>query len=578
MNAVKITLLFFVLIAIRLPAQTLYFNGLGRVLVTNDAIDGNINVNDKQSIRKATGGYTLFDLGINVQPSEFLRASVTLRAKNAFGGFYGDGSVITFRQFKLDGIISKKVKYEVGDIDLMLTPYTLFNNYESYIDHEAELFNQRRKIVYYENFNFGNKWRLQGANVTAQLVSDRYIEKIGLQFFATRIARANYFNNQVPDRLLLGSRIDVLQSKYFQYGLNYAQLNDVHGTSPSPSVVLNNKVLTGDWKLSLRKGDFVWSIYGEAGGSTYTYSASDSSRSKQDYFYDAGISMLYKPLKLKVFAAVKNVGKDFNSPSAQTRRVFDLATNSLFPSYTFSGATTWRTPTLFDRFTDEKSMRNTTIMDTLVQFNPLYNNVQPYGSATPNRQGITAGISLGTDEKIVHADLNMAFLQEVTEEINNGRRQFLLLQGGANVNLNKWWKRDQKCVFTMGFQYEKTKRDLQPNVISLQSGFVDVGLSYEILKSFDILFAYKTFSGKGNEFYSKRDAFNVLVTNPVQVLNFDLTQQIFGGGLRLCHSKNSFTTLQYYFIKVNDSLLKDSNGNALEYNVKQLFVQYNLIF
>src|SRR6185437_3065995 len=162
-------------------AQTVYFNGLGRALVTSDGSKGSIydttsaqnpnNVHgshaDTASPKRGVGGYTIFDLGVNAQPNETLRASAIFRIKNVFGGFYGDGSFITFRQLRLDGIISKVVKYEIGDIDLGLTPYTLYNFDESYHDYEADVFAIRRSVVHYENFNFGNKWRLQGAHAQA---------------------------------------------------------------------------------------------------------------------------------------------------------------------------------------------------------------------------------------------------------------------------------------------------------------------------------------------------------------------------------------------------------------------------
>ncbi|MFM7024258.1 MAG: hypothetical protein ACKOXB_14900 [Flavobacteriales bacterium] len=559
-------------------AQVLYFNGLGRAIVTNDDFRGNVNFNDNKTPRKATGGYSLFDLGVNVQPSEYLRAAASLRARNAFGGFYGDGSMINFRQIKLDGIISKKVKYEIGDIDLQLTPYTLFNSYESYYDHEAEIFAQRRKIVYYENFNNGNKWRLQGANINATLVFDKGIEKIGIQAFATRIARANYFNNIIPDRIQYGGRIDMLQSKHFSAGLNYIALSDLAGTSPSPAVVLDNQVATGDFKFNFDVSNITLSLYGEGGGSDYTYTSSDSTRNKQDYFYDAGISASYKPYKLKVFASYRNVGADFNSPGAQTRRYFDNATSALFPTYSVNGVSMNRTSSLLDRYADESDVRNATITDTLLQYNPMYNNITPYGLATPNRQGISVGASLGDDEKIIKADVAVNMLSELRPEINNGSRKYMGIKGGFNFNVHKLAQWEKMLVISAGVNYENTKRDLAPNTINLSSTTIDAGIVVEALKSFDVLLGYKMMTAKGNEFYSSRNSFNQVVTNPVTVMNFGYNQSVFAAGLRLRHSKNAFTTLQYHALNVKDSINKNAEGNDTKYTINQIFINYTLIF
>src|SRR6478735_11238522 len=79
-------------------AQVVYWNGLGRALVTGSYLNGDVlqkysdnsdpanPVNQKRdttSARKSTDGYTIFDLGVNAQPNETLRASATLRLQNS---------------------------------------------------------------------------------------------------------------------------------------------------------------------------------------------------------------------------------------------------------------------------------------------------------------------------------------------------------------------------------------------------------------------------------------------------------------------------------------------------------------
>ncbi len=578
---------FIVIIGLRiqLNAQVLYFNGLGRALVTNDALSGNILDNDTKTPRKGTGGYTMFDLGVNIQPSDYLRVSATLRVRNEFGGFYGDGAQLAFRQMKLEGIISKKVKYEVGDIDLSLTPYTLFNFYETYYEHEAEIFSIRRSVVDYENFNFGNKWRLQGANVSTNLKFEKGIEKIGLRGFVTRIARANYFNNSVPDRLLSGGRIDLLQSKFFQIGFNYVEMSDLGGTSPSPAVVLDNKVATGDMKINLEVNKILFSIYGEGGGSAYRYSNQDSARKKEDYFYDGGVSATYKPLNLKLYVNYRNVGSAFNSPSAQTRRIFDWGTTSLFPTYVMNASTPLaynvnRVSNLSDRFSDEgskndqnsRTFRNTTILDTLVQYDPKYNNVTPYGIATPNRQGFTFGVSAGDKEKIINGDLSVDMLTEIRGEINNGLRNYMAIKGGLTFNIHKLLHIEKMIVLSAGLSNEQTKRNLAPNLIDLKSTLIDAGIVYEFVKSFDLLVGYKTLNAKGNEFYSRRDVFNEVVTNNVKIVNFNYSESVVATGFRYRFSKNSYATLQYHMISVNDKYI------SKDYKINQLYINYTLVF
>ena len=59
------------------------------------------------------------------------------RIRNELGGFWGGGVSFNVRQLTLKGVAGNKVKYEVGDIDLKMTPYTLFNNLEEGVIKEC---------------------------------------------------------------------------------------------------------------------------------------------------------------------------------------------------------------------------------------------------------------------------------------------------------------------------------------------------------------------------------------------------------------------------------------------------------
>ena len=564
-------------------AQVLYFNGLGRALVTNDGLSGNIlEPADKSTPRKATGGYTVLDLGFNIQPGDYLRASTTLRVRNEFGGFYGDGSMLTFRQMKLDGIIGKKVKYELGDIDMSLTPYTLFNFNESYFDHEAEIFSIRRSIVNYENFNFGNKWRVQGLNSSTNFKFNKGIERIGLRAFVTTLKRANYITNTIPERFQFGGRFDVLQSKFFQVGLNYIAISDIAGTSPSPVVALNNNVTTVDFKLNLDLNKVVFSLYGEGGISTLRYdsTATETFREKSDYFYDGGVSGTFKPLNLKLYVNYRNVGADFNSPGAQTRRILDYGVAGVFPTYKTNNIAQSRQPALFDRYSDEgsnpeqvgNSIRNTNILDTLVAYNPMYNNITPYGIATPNRKGLSVGASVGDDEKVLKADINLDLLGEVINEVNNNYRKYTGVRGGLSFNLHKLVKFEKMIILSGGISNENTSRNSDKNKVDLKTSLIDAGLVVELFKSFDLLGGYKILNAKGTEILPRRNNFNELVTDNVRILNYNTTQSTVAMGMRYRFSKNSFATVQWHQQTWDDKLV------SKDYKIKQLFLNYTMIF
>ncbi|MFN3403056.1 MAG: hypothetical protein ACK40G_03105 [Cytophagaceae bacterium] len=561
-------------------AQTVYFNGLGRAIVTNESLSGSILKGDTtRPDRRGTGGYTLFDLGVNAQPNEHLRASAILRIRNEFGGFYGDGSLLNFRQLRLDGVIAKVVKYEIGDIDLALTPYTLFNFDEIYHDYEADIFAIRRSIVHYENFNFGNKWRLQGAHGSSNIRFSKGIEKIGLRAFASRTRQNNLLN--VPDRLLFGGRADVVQSKFIQAGVNYIKMADITGTVPDTSFEFNNRVFTIDYRLTYDNDNIGVALYGETGFSRYSMfrALDDTTVSKNSSFYDIGLSGEYKPLKIKLFAQYRYVGYDFSSPGAQTRRIYDMGRPSIFPNVN-NGAI--RNPGIFDRYSDEAGsplssstngefMRNFTIQPGLMLFNPMYNNITPYGIATPNRQGITAGAGFGDVDKVLRGDLKVDVLSEVTGEGTPETRKFFGIRGGTVLNAGKLLMWEKLLSVNAGFRLENTNRG-GVNPIDFKSTLVDAGLNLEIIKNLDIMAGYKYFSAKGNEFILGRDAYNSLTGAPIPV-DFDLNESILAGGIRYRFSRNTFFTGQYNMVARNFKNFVDNN-----YNINQVFLNYTMVF
>jgi hypothetical protein len=474
-----------------------YFNGLGRAIVTNDMLKGPVLDNDVLTPRKATGGYTLFDLGINAQPDSTIRASVILRVRNEFGGFYGDGASLRFRQLRLDGIIAKAIKYDIGDIDVQLSPYTVFNFDESYHKYEAGIFAQRRSIVHYENFNFGNKWRVQGVQGASDLKFKSFIENLHIKAFASRIKNADFLTSSYPDRLLMGGRLEVKQSQFLKVGGNFSRTVDVE-FAPNPNLTFlnsDNKVGTGDARIDLGNETFSFSIFGEAGASVTSLDRNfdNFSRKTNGSFYDAGLSAGHKPLGIKSFLSYKSVSENFHSPAAQTRRIYDRGVPSIFPDYRPNGNLTSRTPSLLDRYGDEElvrnqRLRNVTIFDTLMVFDPRFNNISPYGAATPNRQGLSVGAEFGGTEKLLSADVKADFLKELAGTDSTGTRNFTGISGGVSLNVHQLLDWNKSIVFSIGGRNERTSRTSDTSrSIGLSSTLADIGLTVEFIKDFDLL-------------------------------------------------------------------------------------------
>jgi hypothetical protein len=572
----KVTLilsLFSVLLVTELSAQNVYFTGVGRALVTSDNLKDNLvdTTNTHTSSQKGSGGYTLFDLGVNAKATDVLRAGVILRLKNQFGGFFSDGAFFEFRQLQMEGLIAKKVKYEIGDIYLKQTQYTLWNTDPIYNKYEAGIFSTRRDIVNYENFFIGNNWRMQGVNLKTQLNFKKGIESLGIRAYGGHTLRNN--SATIPDRYFYGGRLDLTQSKYIRIAGNAAGISDIPGTVPNASVNYNNLVYTTDFDFTLEGDKIKFVLGGEVGASHFELRKRDSSYNFDDFFYDLGAKGTYKPWNLTVGGSYRDVGANFNSPMAQTRRL--SAPGEVIPSNfpTLSNGATGRSVGLFETYSQERRLYNQSISTTLMQYYIQYNMTEPYGKATPNRKGFTIMGEVETPNKVLTASAEANFLSEGVSEgdsITMEKRKFTLIQGGLVLNVNKLINFEKMIAINGGIRTESSKRG-GINTVDLSSSLIDLGLDIEVIKDLHLIGGAKLFNVKGNEVTATRDQWNQIKTfTPVQ---FNQSQTILAAGLRYDYGQGCYFSAHYH-----DVAFKDTQNDQNTYKMNQLFFAFGLKF
>jgi hypothetical protein len=573
----KVTLalsIFSVFLFTELSAQNVYFSGLGRALVTNDRLS---DKTDPASKLKASGGYTLFDLGVYAKPNEVLRGGVILRIRNEFGGFFGDGASLQFRQMQMEGLIAKKVKYEIGDIYLTHTRYTLWNdeNVNGYNKYEANVFSLRRDIVNYENFFIGNAWRMQGVNANSKINFTKGIKSLGIRGYAGRTRQTNF--TTIPDRYFFGGRLDLTQSKYFRIAGNLAGVSDIPGTVKSSEVNYSNLVYTTDFSLALDSSEkFKFALNGEVGASHFQLDRSSDSVHRQfdDFFYDIGAKATYKPINLTLGASYRNVGYNFNSPMAQTRRIAAPSDITLSTFPLMNDGVTARPITLFDPYSQESKLYNQAISTTLMNYFVQYNMVEPYGRATPNRKGFTFSADIQEKDKIFTAGIEVNLLSEVVSEgdsVTNEKRKFNLIRGGFVLNVHKLIGFEKVIAINGGIRTESSKR-AGTNPVNLSSMLIDMGLDVEVLKDLHVIGGAKLFTVQGDEVQTGRDVLNQIVSfGPV--LNFDQTHNIIATGLRYDYDTAAYFSMQYHMVD-----FKDKKTPTTDFNMNQWFFVFGLKF
>jgi len=201
-----------------------------------------------------------------------------------------------------------------------------------------------------------------------------------------------------------------------------------------------------------------------------------------------------------------------------------------------------------------------------------YNNSNPYGLATPNRKGVYAEFQRTDSVKFKNSFVKTALLTQSKGTGTTEKKNFFLIEAGTDVYLNDYlgWKKQIKL--DLGLRYENTSRGGEVfEVVALSSTFVDLGLSYELVESFDILIGAKIWSVKGNEFNNDRNQFNNIVN--FNVVNYGFNENTYAAGLRYRFSDKNILSAQY---QINN--IKHTSGVSPDYGISQFTFLYSLLF
>ena len=193
--------------------KKVWVSGAARGVLYGDDYENNAE-EDSVTARKLQSGSTLIDLGVNIQPNKNILIQGMVRIRNDYGGFWGSGVTFDVRQLYIKGIIADVVKYQLGDINYKLTPYTLNNQTGLVSKYEGVMTGITLDQVNYDLFyTKDDTWRQQGGAIDFGLQFSKAVEEIEFNLFTTRIRPTNF--DTEDDRLYSGGSITLLQSKYF---------------------------------------------------------------------------------------------------------------------------------------------------------------------------------------------------------------------------------------------------------------------------------------------------------------------------------------------------------------------------
>lgn len=553
------------------------FNGQGRTLLTQTAINGPVLDADSSTIAQSTDGEFLLDVLVNATPNKISEVQAILRLRNEFGGFFGAGQAVEVRELWGRGIIGNVLRYRLGDMDVAMTPYSLFSFQEDGTVNEPAAFQPQKEVIYYEQFyTDDNTRRLQGGKLDFGLDFTRVLNDMEASAFIARIRGTDFFTT--PTRFISGGQLDFSTETFSDslglqadFGFNVVHtFDDLQSGNANDGI--RNTVLTFDFDVALLdKRNIGLSLVGETGQSSVELEVDSMSViDKEGVFLDVGVEFELKPQNLKFSAAFVDVGPDFFSAGAQSKRIDYEAQKGFYNR--LGKARDIRQPSIFD-LTKDRALYTFRVSDQLMAYDPRFNNTMPYGTATPNRRGLRLGVTHNKPDDGLYLDVMAALMSEIRGQGTDNLKDFTLIRASGNLNIHRFADWNKKLRVTAGYQMEQTSRDGEEiEQVDLSSNLIELGVEAELFSNFELLAGAKLFTAEGNEYIPEIGNFNEVVDFPSRYVVND-TETLLGAGIKYSFKKDIYLTIQYQRF---DSQLGDNNPE--DYGLEQLFILYNMKF
>lgn len=543
------------------------FTGGARSILNNSEISVKDSVADNTTAKKTNGGYALMDLGFNITPNKQTEILGMFRINNRYGGFWGAGVSFDVRQLWLKGILGNVVRYQLGDINLKQTPFTLYNHNEDRKLSLPAVFGLQQSIADYETFYKNSTWRQQGASIDWGLNFSKAIQELKFNHYALRLNATDFVNT--ADRVMLGSSLTAMKSESLSIGLHTSYIGDLPGTAVADTLLFKNLVQTATWGWNKKLKTSTFKVNGEFGNSVYTVKNDKASPNLQDYFIHVSAEFIPDNQKWIIKGGYLNVGPDFRSLGAQSKRIDYTKQSGFYNLYRNSQVDR---PLTFGDYLSQPSVYRTGISSVLSTINPVMNNIDPYGVATFNRTGLYTNFKY-QPSKLISIETDLTALKELRGMGTPVLRNFL----GANFKgiwtINQYFHYKNPIKITGGFVYQNTSRSSEKDYekIDLTTTHYSLGLEIGLAEKLELLAGYTGVQSKGNEQLNQRN--NYTETIDFSSVNYNVNQGLLGLGLRLKFSQDAHFTVLYQ---------KNSYNNKLDvfqnYSIQQWMAIYNLTF
>jgi hypothetical protein len=547
--------------------EKIWINGTSRGIMHADGYTPEDPQLDTISPRSLESGHAMVDLGVNIQPNDQLWIQGMVRIRNDYGGFWGSGVTFDIRQLTINGVIGGFLKYKLGDIDLKLSPYTLYNHRNLVNQYNGVISSVALEQVQYDLFYFDdNTWRQQGAAMDFALLFNKYAQEASFNLFTTRVAA---FDQGGFDRLYSGGNVSLLQSKHLTLGAQYVNMFDLQNT-PTSTDLLSNPVVTANALITHQTSRGTMSAAIESGQSTMSWEGNAEAPILQDYFYDARLKADLKN-GLVFEAGYRNVGPNFRSAGAQTMQINFNRFPQAFRRY--GNDQRLRSFGMMDLFRDA-SLYRTQLMDGLLFYDPRYDNATPYGTATPNRRGFSLSAKHRDKGERFAVSSDSEFLNDVVGLGTDALKNYITTSVYGEIRVDKFMNLPKHKILISGRSgFQNTTRTGDQDFENVEFGlqFNLFNLTATIIGDLEFIAEFRTWSANGFEQLAFRNNFSQIID--FQEYRTDFHETMAGVGLQFNFSEKTHFRLFYQTYNWTDEAISN-----IPYSINSLTLFFTMNF
>ena len=544
--------------------QKVWYDGNSRAMFYRDALSGDLKDIDTTSTRSEGEGYTAIDLGMHFTPNDQIEIFSEIRVKNDFGYMWGSGAYVDLRRLSVRGILNDRISFNLGDMYLKQTPFTLNNFDQELSKHEPSVFQAYRDLINYENFYLDNYWRMQGLQTNFSYTFYNAINSVEADMFASRVRGVQWLGE--PELLMLGGTSLIKLENSFVFAINHVNSFEVQSSSLDTATYYN-PVTNLQLKYAKKINSLTYRLSLDFGGSIRGWEKNNGSTifETSGGFVKAKLKAAAKNLKSSV--SFRYVDPEFRSAGSQSRRVNYISSPSTYAYYTNNSIL--RPVSMLD-ITSDPNIYNHKLSTSLMQYNTLYSAISPYGEATPNRAGVDFLFDYKNDEGSILAIADIAFFQEIIGQGTEEKRSMLSSGLAFTAHIDKITGLKNKTMFEASLNTEAVNRGgSELESISFNSLLLSAGLSYELFNNFKIISGIKSFSGKGNEVGAQRDEYDQVVG--YELLDFDSKEDILMLGLQY-----NFTKDIYFSLQTNQIDIDDRTNEISQLSLSRIYFMFNM--